>query len=162
MRPTTSLWQNDEANYNNWRGAQGAFYSWNSAGMHSYASHNASFNTITTDLNQTYGTHWDTDHLDIATNALVSSSNLLAAGFLEASEGPLSISNSYLCNSGTIGGGGLKLRDAAMLTLTNDVLYDSNTSQIMVTGTPGGSQLHNFGDVYAGGQRQSKRYNGFP
>jgi hypothetical protein len=138
------LWQNDEASFNNWRGAQGAFYNWNSAGLHSYRSHDTSFLDITTNFNQTYGMHWDTDHANILTTSLISSSNIDSAQLIEASEGPMTISGSYLCYSGLLGDGGLRLRDTEFLTVTNDVLYDNNPSQILVNGNPGGTWVTNW------------------
>lgn len=138
------VWQNSQASFNNWRGAQGAFYNWNSAGLHSYGSHDTSFVGITSNFNQTYGMHWDTDHENVLAQSLISSNNIDSAHLIEASEGPMTISNSYLCLSGLLGDGGLKLRDAQELTLTNDILYDSGTSQILVNGTPGGVPVTNW------------------
>jgi hypothetical protein len=138
------VWQNSQASFNNWRGAQGAFYNWNSAGLHSYGSHDTSFRGITSNFNQTYGMHWDTDHENVLAQSLISSNNIDSAHLIEASEGLMTISNSYLCLSGLLNDGGLRLRDAQYLTLTNDILYDSSPSQILVNGTPGGVPVTNW------------------
>jgi hypothetical protein len=39
FRAKNVLWQNVLASYNNWRGAQGAYYTWNTAGMHIMMDH---------------------------------------------------------------------------------------------------------------------------
>ncbi|HEY6292389.1 MAG TPA: choice-of-anchor D domain-containing protein [Terriglobia bacterium] len=138
------VWQNSQASFNNWRGAQGAFYNWNSAGLHSYGSHDTSFVGITSNFNQTYGMHWDTDHENVLAQSLISSNNIDSAHLIEASEGPMTISGSYLCSSVLLNDGGLKLRDAQLLTMTNNFLYDNSPSQILVTGTPGGASVLNW------------------
>lgn len=128
------LWQNDQASFNNWRGAQGAYYTWNTSGGHFYGTHDSTFNGLTATYNQTHGIHWDYDNANNTSTSIVSSQNLQMASFIESSEGPNSISNSYFCNSF----GGIAMRFAEGVTLTGDTIYNNTIGEIPITGTLGG------------------------
>src|ERR1051326_6163414 len=67
------LWQNVQASYNNWRGAQGAYYSWNTGGMHLFSDHEEQISGATLLYNQTHGIHWDTDDQNITADSIFSS-----------------------------------------------------------------------------------------
>src|SRR5258708_1144871 len=72
------LWQSDTTSYNNWRGAQAGYYACNVAGLHGWEAHNDIINSLTTDFNQAYGIHWDTDNANITTTGIIAASNLLS------------------------------------------------------------------------------------
>lgn len=139
------LWQNVEGSYSNWRGAQGAYYTWNTGGAHIFGDHEETVSGFTSLYNQTFGIHWDTDIQTLSVTSLASIGN--ASGvLLESSEGPISISSSRFCvtqRTGT-GEGGLVIRNTEMVSLTGNTLYDNGNSQITTSGTPGGVSIKNW------------------
>ena len=139
------LWQNDLTAYNNWRGAQGAYYACNVAGFHPWAAHNDTLTSFTTQYNQTYGIHWDDDNVSISGSGIIASENLLSGLFLEKDPGPISISSSYVCNqTSPISGAGLAIRNTEGASFTNGVIYNNAAAQIAVIGQAGGIDVSDW------------------
>jgi hypothetical protein len=136
------LWQSDTTSYNNWRGAQGAYYACNTSGLHAWEVHIDTINDLTTSFNQSYGIHWDTDNQNITTTGIISSSNLLSGIFSEKNEGPFTFSSGYICNQNAANAvGGLVLRNTEGVSLTNSVVMNNNAAQIIMIGIKGGIQV---------------------
>ena len=134
------LWQDDTASYNNWRGAQGAFYEWGAAGAHLYSDHNETFTNFTSTFNETHSIHWDTDNDNITVTNFFSAQNMFGA-LLEKNYGPMTFTGGYFCATQvptSSYGSGLILRDTLNATLTGNVFFDNSVTQIEVTGAPGG------------------------
>jgi hypothetical protein len=147
-------WQNVEASYNNWRGAQGAYYTWNTAGAHIFGDHEETVSAFKSIYNQTFGIHWDTDVQKLMVNSLTSVWNLSGV-LIESSEGPISIGGGIFCDTqhSSTADGGLVVRDTEYLTLTNSTFYNNGNSQITTSGLPGGSPAFTdweTGMVYSG------------
>src|SRR6516162_223164 len=146
------LWDSDTANYNNWRGAQGAYYTWDSGGGRFFLQHHGNFNNFTALFNQSPGVYFDTDNANIAFSSLVHANNLF--GFMvEKSEGPTTISGSYFCGNNPLGvryDGGFDNRDSTRTTLTGNVIFGNPGSQIALNGILGGYSVTNWetGEVY--------------
>jgi hypothetical protein len=144
------LWSSDEGSYNNWRGAQGAYYAWDSAGGKFMEMHDDTFESFSAFFNQSKGIHFDTDNINITANSLVSSENLRSGLQIEATEGPVTVSYSHICNSNLQVqanqrfDGGINLVDASHVILSNDVLYNNGTAQILVDGQTGGIPVKNW------------------
>jgi hypothetical protein len=139
------LWQSDTTSYNNWRGAQGAYYACNTAGLHAWLTHNDTLNDVTMSFNQAYGIHWDTDNANITTTGLNATSNLMAGLFVEKDEGPVTLSDAYICNQNSaMGVGGLVLRNSEGVSLTNSVLMNNLPNQITIIGIAGGIEVTNW------------------
>lgn len=139
------LWSNDAASFNNWRGAQGAYYNCNVGGVHAFQAHNDTITGMTVAYNQAYGLHWDTDNVNIAVSNLVSTNNLVGGAFVEKNEGPISINSSSLCNaSPRLGAGGLSLRNSEYVSLTNSTIVNNPLYSIGVTGVAGGISITNW------------------
>jgi hypothetical protein len=139
------LWTNDAAEFNNWRGAQGGYYACNVGGHHPFQAHNDTIENMTYAYNQTYGVHFDTDNENDSATNLTSTNNLVDPLFSEKNEGPLTISNSNLCNGNTlIGGGGIAIRNSTNVSVTGTTIINSPPSQIVVFGTPGGITITNW------------------
>ncbi len=140
----SGLWQNNTASFNNWRGAQGAYYVWNTAGAHFFESHNDTVNGLTLAYNQTHGVHWDTDNANITVTGLKSVQNLANGIMVEVSQGPVSIDSSYACNNdpaphdSSAYQGGLLLRNSQNVSFTNSTLYNNGTAQVDMQGQAGG------------------------
>src|SRR5262249_10164450 len=146
------LWNSDTASYNNWRGAQGAYYTWDSGGGRFFYHHHGNFNNFTALFNQSPGVHFDTDVANIAVSSLIHANNLF--GFMiEKSEGPTTISGSYFCGNNPLGvhyDGGFVNRDSTNMTLTGNVIFGNPGSQIALAGILGGYSVTNWetGQVY--------------
>ncbi len=151
------LWQSNFAGYNNWRGAQGNYFAWNSGGFHFFEAHNDTLADDTVAYNQTHGIHWDTDLFNIVATRLHSTGNVLNGLMVEASEGPVTISNSTICNNDIAVHdsyafqGGLLLRNSTNVTLSNSTLFGNQTAQIDLQGQGGGLSVTNWetGEVYS-------------
>lgn len=140
------LYQNDVAAYNNWRGAQGVYYSWGTAGAHSVQAHNDTYQNYSLPFNETFGIHWDTDNADITADNLIATENIGAGAFVEKSEGPVTISNSYMCNGNPPTGGinvGFDLRNSEQVTLNSDVI-SNNSEAFLIEGQAGGIEITNW------------------
>jgi hypothetical protein len=145
------LWQSNIASYNNWRGAQGALYGCNTSGVHYFSAHHDTINGLVTMFNQSYGLHWDTDNANVSATGIIAANNLYVGVFAEKDEGPIAMTNSYMCSQNSnLAVGGLGFRDSENFSLTNSVLYNNSGGQISLTGVPGGIQVSNWetGQVY--------------
>lgn len=142
------LFQNDNASYNNWRGAWGAYYNYNSGGYHYYQMHETTLNDVDAYYNQTYGVHFDTDHQNLVVDGMVSTENLLVGALVERNEGPITVENSYFCNgdptSSTNSNVGMDVRDSEYVTLTGNYFVNNATGNIFVNGIQGGYQFTNW------------------
>ena len=139
------LWQSDTSSYNNWRGAQGAYYSCNTGGMHAWMAHDDTINNMTVSFNEGYGIHWDTDNANITTTGIIATSNLLGGLYPEKDEGPITLSGAYMCNNNSpLSTGGLILRDSEDVSLTNSVLMNNLGNQIFIIGILGGIEVTNW------------------
>jgi hypothetical protein len=139
------LWQSDTTSYNNWRGAQGAYYACNTSGLHAWEAHDDTITNVTTSFNQTYGLHWDTDNINIGATGLNASGNLLSGLFAEKDEGPITLNSGYICNQNAASAvGGLVLRNSENVSLTNSVVMNNASSEIVVIGVKGGIDVTNW------------------
>lgn len=140
------LFSSDVASYNNWRGAQGVYYNWNSGGFHLYSVHDQTLERLSTYYNQTYGVHFDTDNQNITSTSEVSFGNVLASMFVEASEGPVSFTTASFCSglpASYSTNVPLKLRNSEYVSLTGSTLMNGY-DDIWVTGQAGGLQVTNW------------------
>lgn len=136
------LYSNDLTGYNNWRGAQGAYYLCNVGGFHSWEAHTDQITNYTAQYNESYGIHWDTDNVSITGSGLIASENLVPGMFAEKDPGPIALTGSYVCNQTNANSpGGFTIRNSEGLSFTNGVLYNNNAAQWAVTGTPGGIEI---------------------
>jgi hypothetical protein len=138
---TYGLYQSDQASFNNWRGAEGAYYTWNSGGDHFYQMHDLTLNEMTVSYNQTYGVHFDTDNANIAVTSLGAYANFVAQMLLELSEGPSTISGSTFCGGSPTtsysGSFGMAIRNSEYATLTGNQFVNANQSlAVLGSSTP--------------------------
>jgi hypothetical protein len=150
-RAKNVVWQNVEASYNNWRGAQGAYYSWNTGGMHIFSDHADTISGARLLYNQTHAIHWDTDDANIAADSIFAAEN--AVGILnEKNEGPITITNSTFCSSFSVAAGyaGFVMRNSDNTSVSGSTFYNNSVAQILVTGQAGGIPVSNWetGDNY--------------
>jgi hypothetical protein len=139
-------WQDNQTRYNGWRGAQGVYYGWVVAGTHYMKAHNQTVKNLDTSFNQTFGVHWALDNENDTADSVVASENQIGGGFIENSEGPITISNSYFCNGNPYSGPnntGFELKNSSNVSLLNDTIYN-NLTQLSVRGKAGGVPIENW------------------
>ncbi|HTS36326.1 MAG TPA: hypothetical protein VMH04_11675 [Candidatus Solibacter sp.] len=142
-----TLYQSDTANYNNWRGAQSAFYTWETGGTKWMWDHSATYKNMVSNYNQANGVAWDTDNENVTFTGAVSAWNLVNGIQIEKTEGPFTLSSSYFCYDNLLGigqRGGVAIRNSEQISLTSNTLYGSLINQLAVVGQPGGIQISNW------------------
>lgn len=135
----------NESDFNNWRGAQGAFYDWAAGGAKFFQMRSTTIENQLSYNNQAQGLWFDTDNQNIKIDKSVLSGNVLAGLQIERNEGPITLQNSYLCNSGT----GLNLLTSWQTKVINNTFYNNggtNThqAQVFIGGRSGGIFITDF------------------
>ncbi len=147
----STLYTNNETDYNNWRGAQGSLYDWAMGGTKLFQMRTTTVLNHSSYNNQAQGLWFDTDNKNITINnaTLVGSYN--AALQIERNEGPILLENSHLCSSGS----GVNVLTTEGLTANNNVFYNNGATnkfqaQFYLAGTAGGINITDWqtGQVY--------------
>ena len=144
-RAQTTVFNFDESDYNNWRGAQAAFYEWGMGGTKFFAMRTVTVKDHFSYNNQGEGLWFDTDNQNITIDNATLSGNVTAALQIERNEGPITLKNSHLCSSGV----GVNILTSENLTIQNNTFYNNGgtnkfQAQIYLAGTPGGQQITNW------------------
>jgi hypothetical protein len=139
---TYALYDFNESDYNNWRGAMGALYDWGMGGTKLMLMRDTSVTNHYSYRNQAQGLWFDTDNKNITINNATLSENVLGSLQLEANEGPITLTGSRLCSSGV----GLNIINTSALTVKNNVFYNNGGTnkyqgQIYLAGKSGGRQV---------------------
>ena len=134
-----------ESDFNNWRGAMGAFYDWGMGGSKFFQMHSATVENFYSYGNQAQGLWFDTDNKNITINNATVSGSTLAALQLEASEGPILLENSHLCTSRS----GASLLNAAKVTMKYNSFYNNGgfgqyPGEIFIAGRSGGHVIYDW------------------
>jgi len=146
------LFNFNESDYNNWRGAQGAFYDWAMAGIKLFATHGSTVQNHFSYNNQAQGLWFDTDNKNITIDNVTLAGNVMAGAQIERNEGPITIQNSALCSSGA----GVNILTSQNVTMQNNAFYNNggtgrtNQAQVFVAGQAGGIQITDWqtGQIY--------------
>ena len=147
-----TLFSFNESDYNNWRGAQGAFYDWAMAGIKLFSMRSTTVQNHFSYNNQAQGLWFDTDNKNITIDNAAISGNVLAGAQIERNEGPITIQNSAFCSNGA----GVNLLTSQNVTMQNNAFYNNggtgrtNQAQIFVAGQAGGILVTDWqtGQVY--------------
>jgi hypothetical protein len=140
------LFNYNESDYNNWRGAQGALYDWGMGGAKFMYMRSTTVQNHYSYHNQAQGLWVDTDNKNITINNATLSGNTMAALQLEADEGPITLENSHLCRSGA----GVNILNVEKLTIKNNTFYNNSgtgiydPAEIFVAGFAGGHPLNDW------------------
>ena len=145
MTDKNAVYDSNESDYNNWRGAMGALYDWGMGGTKLMLMHNATVKNHYAYRNQAQGLWFDTDNKDITIENATLSENVLASLQLEANEGPILLTGSRLCSSGS----GAHLINTEKLTMKGNTFYNNSGTnkwqgQIFLAGKPGGRQINDW------------------
>jgi Right handed beta helix region len=142
---SNTLYDSNESDYNNWRGAMGAYYDWAMGGTKLFSMHTSTVNNLHAYRNQAQGLWFDTDNKNI-----VASNNTLVENIgpnlqVEVNEGPIALTGSTLCS----GGVGMNLINSENVTVTGNT-FDNNgatnkyQAQIYMAGKSGGRALRDW------------------
>ena len=120
-RAQNVLFDFNESDYNNWRGAQAAFYDWAMGGTKLFAMRNVTVQNHYSYNNQAQGLWFDTDNKNITITNATLAGNVQAALQIERNEGPITLQNSHLCSSGV----GANVLTSEKLTIKNNTFYNN-------------------------------------
>ena len=139
------LFNSDESDYNNWRGAQAALYDWGMGGTKLMLMRQTTVEGQKSYRNQAQGLWLDTDNKNIAINNAILSENTMPALQIEANQGPISLTGSTLCSSGS----GLTIINTEALTINDNVFYNNGgtnkyQAEIFIAGNPGGRLINDW------------------
>ncbi|HEX5234687.1 MAG TPA: right-handed parallel beta-helix repeat-containing protein [Silvibacterium sp.] len=139
-----SLWQYNESDYNNWRGAQAALYDFAQGGTKLMRAHSARIIGQKSYNNASQGLWFDTDNTNITIDNAKLVGNLVGNLQLEANEGPVTVENSTFCS-----GGGVQMINTANITMTGNVFYNNGgqsfqNGQLFLAGNAGGRKVTNW------------------
>jgi hypothetical protein len=140
------LFQSDVSAFNNWRGAQGAYYGWNASGFHFTGDHTDTLTNIQTYYNQTQGVHYDTDNENITINGLASNNDLNVGLFFEVTQGPVTVSGASVCAGSTLASTAFTafgMRDSEFITVSGSNFVNA-PFDLGVVETPGGTWVTNW------------------
>jgi hypothetical protein len=145
------VFNTNESDYNNWRGAQAAFYDWAMGGTKLFGTHTGTLQNQFSYNNQAQGLWFDTDNSNVTVNNATLSGNKQAALQIERNEGPITLENSHLCSSGQ----GVNVLTSEKVSIQNNVFYNNSgtgnyQAELFVGGQPGGINVTDWqtGQVY--------------
>jgi Chitobiase/beta-hexosaminidase C-terminal domain/MBG domain (YGX type)/Right handed beta helix region len=141
----TTLFNFDESDYNNWRGAQAAYYDWAMGGTKLFQMRTTTVSNHFAYNNQAEGLWFDTDNKDILIDNATLSGNVQAGLQIERNEGPITLQNSHLCFSGQ----GANVLTSANVTIQNNTFYNNGGTNkfqgdIYIAGTAGGIVINDW------------------
>jgi hypothetical protein len=139
------LFNFNESDYNNWRGAQAALYDWGMGGTKLMLTHNATVENHFSFNNQAQGLWFDTDNKNVTVNNATLSGNVQAALQIERNEGPITLENSNLCSSGQ----GVNVLTSSGLTIQNNTFFNNSgtnkyQAELFVGGRNGGIVIYDW------------------
>jgi hypothetical protein len=146
-----ALYNFNESDYNNWRGAQGAFYEWAMGGTKLFEMRDTTVQNHFSYNNQGEGLWFDTDNKNITVDNATLVGNVTAGLQIERNEGPITLENSHLCSSGV----GVNVLTSEKVTIKNNSFYNNGgtnkyQAQIYLAGQGGGINITDWqtGQVY--------------
>ena len=147
----TTLYLNNETDYNNWRGAQAGFYDWAAGGAKFFEMRSTTVRGHKSYNNLAQGLWFDTDNQNITIDSATLVASYNAGLQLERNKGPILFENSHLCYSGS----GVNVLTTEGLTANNNVFYANGgtnkfQAQFYLAGTAGGINITDWqtGQVY--------------
>ncbi len=122
------LYEDNETSYNNWRGALGEMTLWSNAGMKHLFIHGGVYRRHRAVGNAAPGYWFDTDCADIAIEQAFISQNDGPGVFIEASQGPTSVTDCTICDNRKEAG--IYSQGGTDVTLQGNILYGNADAQI--------------------------------
>jgi parallel beta-helix repeat protein len=117
------LFEDVETSYNNWRGYRAGFLGWAVAGIKGYWNDNIEIRGHKAVGNMTSAIWFDTDVTNVTIDHAYYVRNLGEGIFLEASSGPITITNSIIAHNQK---NGIRIGHAEYATLERNVIYNNH------------------------------------
>lgn len=136
------LFEDNTTSFNNWRGVRGDFTGFAVAGLKHLRIHNGVYRNHVAVGNQAHGFWCDFDCSDVTIEDAILTNNLKDGIFVEASEGPVTIQDSAICNNEE--GPGIIGDNSQYVTLDGNVFYGNGDSQIAVRGVNTARSVDNW------------------
>lgn len=121
----------NETSSNNWRGAAGGFTGWAVAGSKFGSIHNGIVRNYTSTRNQARGFWLDFDNVNVTVDSARLDGNNGDGVFLEASQGPLQVTNTCLTGNSGAGIAGANTSD---VTIAGNIAGGNSGGQLLITG----------------------------
>jgi hypothetical protein len=121
----------NETSSNNWRGAWGQFTGWAAAGFKGMEIHGGTIDHHEARFNLAHGLWLDTDNEHVTITDGIWCGNLRNGGFIEASQGPITILRATSCGNGQRG---ILTTESSNLAVRNSALYGNGVAQFEVGG----------------------------
>jgi hypothetical protein len=140
------LLKSDVAAFNDWRGAQGAYYGWDNSGFHFTGDHTDTLTNLQSYYNQSEGLHYDTDNENITINGFASNNDLTVGLFFEVTQGPVSVSGASICAANPPASSAvtaLGMRDSEYISVSGSNFINA-PYDIGLVETPGGTWVTNW------------------
>ena len=140
-----ALYSFNETDYNNWRGAQGAFYDWAMGGTKLFQMRSTTVKNHYSYNNHAEGLWFDTDNQNITVDGATLVGNVMAGLQIERDEGPITVQNSHFCSSGQ----GINVFTTQKLTVKNNTFYNNSgtnkwQAEIFIAGQAGGKIINDY------------------
>lgn len=140
-----TLFNFNESDYNNWRGAQAAYYDWAMGGTKFFQMRTTTVTNHFSYNNLAEGLWFDTDNRDILIDNATLSGNVQAGLQIERNEGPITLQNSLLCYSGQ----GANVLTSENVTIKNNTFYNNGGTNkfqgdLYIAGTAGGIIINDW------------------
>lgn len=140
-----TLFSFNESDYNNWRGAQAAFYEWAMGGTKFFQMRSTTVQDHFSYNNQGEGLWFDTDNKNITVDGATLVGNVTAGLQIERNEGPVTVENSNFCSSGV----GINLLTSEQVKIQNNTFYNNGATnkyqaQIYLAGQAGGISIRDW------------------
>lgn len=136
------LFEENETSGNNWRGVRGGYTGWSVAGLKHLFIHDAIYRRHKAVNNQTVGLWIDSDSSNILIDGAFLDHNLVFGMFIEANQGPITVTGSTVCYNK---GPGVLINNSENITLQNNLMYGNERTQLLLEGIPPeGRPMHNW------------------
>jgi hypothetical protein len=135
-RIQNTLYDSNESDYNNWRGAEGALFDWGMGGTKLMFTRNTTVQNHFSYRNLAQGLWFDTDNENGTINNVTLAGNVMSGLQIEANEGPINVGNSVICANGA----GVNLLNSQNVTINNNTLFNN-----------GGSGIYDAGEIFVAG-----------
>lgn len=123
-----NLWyEANETSYNNWRGVRGDFITWATGGLKHLLVHGGVYRAHRSVGNHACGCWFDTDCREIVVDDLYTGHNEGEGLFIEALQGPVTVTRGTICHNG---GPGIYTEGATQVTVQGAIIYGNGDAQI--------------------------------
>jgi len=140
-----TLYNFNETDYNNWRGAQAAFYDWGMGGFKLFQMRNTTVQNHYSYNNQAQALWFDTDNKNMTVTNATLVGSVQAALQIERNEGPITVQNSLFASSGS----GINILTSQNLTIKNNSFYNNGATnkyqaQLYLAGSKNGIDIKDW------------------